>query len=236
VAPPGKVLLELDYKQAEVYMAAVYCDDPNMWADLASGDFHRRTAAYVNKCAESDVTTWQRTKAKNSTFGKFFLIGANKFAKQNSISLDEAHTYMREWDARYPRYQSYVKDCYNEVCRTGELVTITERKRRYPCAGAIGDTSIMPETTNFKIQSTSHDCLMSAIVEAYPVAASLDAHIVLDIHDAMLIEAWQHNWKEVAYRVRDVMRKPRFPGLPSLPVEVKVGPTWGELEEVHLSD
>lgn len=236
IAPPGRVLIELDYKQAEVWMAAVYADDPTMWLDLASGDFHRRTAAYVNKCTEAQVTSWQRAKAKNTTFGQFFLIGARKLAKQNDITLQEAQVYQKEWNGRYPCYQNYVKSCYLEACNNGELVTITGRKRRYPLAGAIGDTSIMPETTNFKIQSTSHDCLLSSIIEAFPVVRALDACIILDIHDAMLIEARRDNWKEVAQRTIEIMRKPRFPGLPSLPVELKVGTSWANLEEVELDE
>lgn len=225
------VLIEMDYKQAEVWMAWVYSQDPQMLSDLQSGDFHRRTAAFVHKIAESEVTTYQRAKAKNSTFGKFFLIGQQKFAKQNNISVEEARMYMREWDKRYPLYGKYVQDTFMEAVNTGELVTLTGRKRRYPY---INDPSIQPETTNFKIQATSHDCLMSSIVEAFPVVAALGGCIMLDIHDAMLIEARKSNWQEVAYRVAEIMRKPRFPGLPSLPVEVKMGPSWAELEEVEL--
>jgi uracil-DNA glycosylase family 4 len=226
------ILLELDYKQAEVWMAAVYCDDPNMWADLASGDFHRRTAAYVNKCSMEEVTDWQRTKAKNSTFGKFFLIGAQKFAKQNDITIQEASRYMREWDARYPKYMEYVERTFREAVETGELVTLTGRKRRYPY---VADSSIMPETCNYKIQATSHDCLMSSIIEAFPLVRDMDGCIILDIHDAMLIECRRDNVMEVANRVAELMRRPRFPGLPSLPVEAKVGPSWAEMHEIKLA-
>jgi len=232
VAAPGMVLLEADYKQAEVWMAAVYCNDPNMWADLGSGDFHRKTASFIYKVAEADVSEYQRAKAKNSTFGKFFLIGAQKFAKQNNIPIGEAQTYMREWDARYSEYPKYVRATFEEARDTGVLKTLTGRVRRYPY---VADTSIMPETTNYKIQSTSHDCLMSSIIEAFPVVESMGGCIVLDIHDAMLIEAPADRWQEIAYRVRDIMTKPRFPGLPSLPVEFKVGPSWAELEEVKLA-
>lgn len=228
-APEGKVLIEMDYRQAEVWMAAVYSRDPMMWEDLGSGDFHRRTAAYVHKCEMHEVTEWQRAKAKNSTFGKFFLIGSHKFAKQNGITISEAQMYMREWDARYTEYKRYVDSTFNEAVTTGELVTLTGRKRRYPF---VSDSSIMPETTNFKIQSTSHDCLMTSIVEAFPVVQDLGGCIVLDIHDAMLIEARESNWQEVAKRVAEIMVKPRFSGLPSLPVEVKVGTRWSSLKEV----
>jgi uracil-DNA glycosylase family 4 len=232
VAPDDDhVLLEMDYKQAEVWMAWVYSQDPTMLADLQSGDFHTRTAAFVHKIPESEVTTYQRAKAKNSTFGKFFLIGAQKFAKQNNLALSEAQMYMREWDARYPLYNKYVNAAFMEAANKGELTTITGRKRRYPY---VSDSSIMPEVCNYKIQSTSHDCLMSSIVEAFPVVKGLGGCIVLDVHDAMVIEARKSNWQEVAYRVAEIMRKPRFPGLPSLPVEVKVGPSWAELEAVEL--
>lgn len=225
------VLIEMDYKQAEVWMAWVYSQDPQMLLDLQSGDFHRRTAAFVHKIPEADVTTYQRAKAKNSTFGKFFLIGQQKFAKQNNIPIEEARMYMREWDKRYPLYGKYVQDTFMEAVNTGELVTLTGRKRRYPY---VSDPSIQPETTNFKIQSTSHDCLMSSIVEAFPVVRALGGCIMLDIHDAMLIEAPKSCWQEVALRVSEIMRQPRFPGLPSLPVECKIGPSWAEMEEVEI--
>lgn len=231
IASPGKLLLEWDYKQAEVWMAWVYSQDPDMLTDLQSGDFHRKTASFIHKIPEADVTTYQRAKAKNSTFGKFFLIGAAKFAKDNKIPVAEAMMYMREWDKRYTEYPKYVNATFMEAVNTGEIVTLTGRKRRYPF---VQDSKIMPETTNYKIQSTSHDCLMTAIVEAFPVVADLGGCIVLDVHDAMLAEVRQDNWQEVARRVRDIMRKPRFPGLPSLPVEIKVGPSWAQLEEVEL--
>ena len=242
------VIIEIDLKQAEVWMAWIYSQDPQMLADLRSGDFHRQSAAFINKVELAQVTDEQRSDAKRITFGKFFLIGADKLAMQsnrekrrdayrtgqpfiNPMSLREARTFIREWDTRYPMYGKYVEDAFKEAQETGELVSLTGRKRRYPI---IMDDSIKTQIANWKIQSTAHDVLMSAIIKAHPVCLAMGANILIDVHDAMLIEAKKSNAMEVVKRVYDIVTGAHFDGVPPLPAEAKMGYSWLETKEIHI--
>jgi uracil-DNA glycosylase family 4 len=251
------VLLEFDYRQAEVYMAWQYSQDPTMWADLQSGDFHRKSAAFIFGLGEVDVsllkkliTAEQRSDAKRITFGKFFLIGADKMARQsnrekrrdakrngtpftNPMTPLLASRFIGAWDRRYPYYGKYVDRMFNDARTKGELVSLDGRKRRYPI---VLDDSIKTQVANWPIQTTAHACLMSSIIEMFPILTSkYDAWPLIDVHDAVLVEARKDNWRDVAKEVMAIMSKPRYPGVIGLPVECKMGYSWYDLEEVEIA-
>lgn len=223
-------LLLIDYKQAEIYNAWLYCQDPTMWADLQSGDFHRSNAAYIYGVEASQVTGAQRSDAKRTTFGQFFGIGDEKLAKQTNKTRAEAHALRESWRSRYPGYVKYTKDIIIEASTTGELVTIPGRKRRFPI---LLDTSFVNQAINYKIQSTSHDYLLASIIEMFPNIEEMKGHIIVDIHDAVLIEAPKSAAKEIARCAVETMQKPRFGVDLSVPAEVKMGYSLGEVKEVN---
>lgn len=230
-APEDYVVLLVDYSQAEIWNAWVYCQDVHMLSDLQSGDFHRATASYIYGIPEADVSPEQRSDAKRTTFGMFFGIGDDKLAKQTKKTRQDASAFKAAWRKRYPGYVEYCDSVVNEARTTGELVTIPGRKRRFPC---IVDTSIVNQAINYKIQSTSHDCLLSSIVEGYWQMRGLGAYPNIDIHDAWAMLAPKNNYREVALRAIEIMQKPRFPGMPSIPCEAKAGPSLGEVEKFKL--
>lgn len=222
------ILILLDYKQAEIFTAWFYCQDANMWTDLCSGDYHRATAAWILSLPQAEVRDGQRSDAKRTTFGQFFGIGIRKLALQTNKSVAEARAFQEGWDARYPGYGLYKEAIKREVRDTGELVTVTKRKRRFP---AVIDDSYVNQAINYKIQSTSHDNLLAAIIEMYPHVTALGATPIIDLHDAVVIESPRDKAREVANIAREIMQKPRF-GMPSIPVDVKMGYSLGEVEKM----
>lgn len=223
------ILLELDYSQAEIWTAWMYCDDPQMGADLRSGDFHTKSAQFVYQVEKPSDE--QRSDGKRTTFGMFYGIGDEKLARQTNKEVHEAALFKQRWNARYPGYQKYKTRTVREAEQTGEIVTLTGRKRRFPI---IMDTSMVNAIINYKIQSTAHDYLMSSIIEAYPVVDGMGGQIWLDGHDANLMCVRKDNVREVALKVKDIMEKPRFPGLPPIPAEAKIGFSWGEMRKLGL--
>lgn len=230
-AEPGRVIVELDYKQAELWQAYFYSGDSMLGADLSTGDFHRQTAAFIHKCSPSEVESEWRSKAKNTNFGKLYRIGDAKLAKQIERSITEAHQWSQDWDNRYSTYVDWGERLFKELQETGENQTVSGRKFRYPL---VLDRSILSAIYNGPIQGTSHDYILMAIIEGYwPLYDDYEAEICLDIHDAIIIHAWEHNWEGAARRMVEIMERPRF-GFPQMYAEVKVGPSWGDLKEVHL--
>lgn len=229
-ADPGHVILELDYRQAEIYMAYFYSQDPMLKADLASGDFHTQTAAFIAAIEPTQVTKEQRFQAKKTNFGKIYLIGDTKLAKQINRSVAEAHVWSSLWDKRYSRYIAHTEELFKQAVDTGEITTVTSRKRRFPI---ILDRAPLNQIVNFQGQSTSHDYILDSIIQAYWPLRKMGADILLDIHDAILIHAPENKWQEAAALMQEVMQRPRF-GFPSVPTEIKVGESWGEVQEVEI--
>ena len=233
IAGEGRILIEIDLKQAEVWGAYYYCQSKAMLEDLQSGDFHRRAAATINNCLPSEVTSVQRSDAKSTTFGMLYRIGVVKLAAQIKKTPQEAGALIAGWSRRYPEYEKYYNNLWNDVRTKGEITTLTGRKRRYPIAL---DTSIGNQICNTPIQSTSHDVLLSAIIESYEYLASKDAHIILDCHDAILIDAPAPLWKPVLNYIVPIIEKPRFGMLVGIPCDTKIGPSWGETKEIVRSE
>lgn len=231
-AEPGYVILELDYRQAELWQAAIYSGDANMWADLRSGDFHRQTAAFIHQCAPSLVRSDQRSDAKPTNFGKLYRIGDDKLSKQIKRDLREAHNWSVLWDERYRTYVDWGESLFTQLQETGEIVSFTGRKFRWPL---VLDRSILSAVYNAPIQGTSHDYILDSIIQGYdPLYNDYGAEIMLDIHDAILIHCPADHWEAAARRMKEIMEQPRF-GLPMMPTEIKVGPSWGEVKEVELA-
>lgn len=234
IPTPGYMLVEIDQKQAEIWMAYINCNDQQMYQDLLSGDYHSSSAAYIHATELDLVTKSQRSNAKRTTFGKFFGIGLQKLAKQTNKPVAEAREWNRRWDLRYPGYVKWTQTVFDEAVNTGEVVTFTGRKRRFPL---VLDTSIRNQAVNYKIQSPSHDILLETEIECYwPMREQFDAHILLDVHDATIFEAPIEGDKykyAIDYYVKELTRS-HF-GLHPIPAEIKVGKSWGDSHEYEIS-
>lgn len=227
------VLIEIDYSQAEIWTAYAYCNDPNMGADLQSGDFHRKNAAFVYNTLPELVSDEQRSDAKRTTFGMFYGIGSFKLAKQINKSVLDAQQLQDGWRERYSGYVKWGNSVVQQIMNNGEVVTKTYRKRRFPIPM---DTSIVNAAINYPIQSTAHDALLLAIIEAYPVLDVMGARILLDNHDAMLIEARKSNAPEVTKRAVEIMESvhSKIPNMIRIPAEAKMGYSWAEMSKVKI--
>lgn len=69
-APPGYVVIEADYSQIELRIAAFIAQERSMLNIYASGgDIHTRTAMAISKLPEDEITKPIRTSAKAVNFG-----------------------------------------------------------------------------------------------------------------------------------------------------------------------
>lgn len=232
------VIVVVDYRQAEIYTAYAYCQDTNMWADLASGDFHTRSACNVFQLPPELITSEKRSSSKKVTFGQFFGIGNAKLARDMTnenkrLGIDRAYTpsdaatLQNNWRARYTGYADYCANVLQEAKTTGELVTFTKRKRRFPI---IMDTSIVNQAINYKIQSTAHDNVMLSLIDMWDTILDLGAYPIMDGHDALAFEAPRSVAAEVARCAIDFMERVRIPGMPRIPCESKTGFSLGEVK------
>lgn len=225
------VMVEVDYGKAEIWMAQAYSKDEIMLADLNSGDYHTRVAVDVLKKPVDKVTGEDRRKMKLITFGVMYGREERSLAEGIKDTVPKAAAYIRNFFKRYPRYAEYYQSIQDTARDVGELVSATGRKRRFIFIGS--DVRMLKQAVNFPIQSTTSDCTLSALIELHEKLKPLCGHVLFTVHDSIIFEAHKDRVDATLKVIHDVMTAPRFPGLPRIPAEMKVGPSWGDAKEVH---
>lgn len=225
------VIVEADYSKAELYWAAHLSGDVQMIADLASGDFHRRTAAQVFNKPEDTVTKWDRTSSKHVTFGKMYGRSSKALAKgELKCSIAQAEAFSRRWDLRYPQYIAWNREHRRIAQTVGELVSPTFRKRRFRLI-LEGDYEMLNQAVNFPIQNAASDTTMAALIKLHPLLKLYDSRPLIMIHDALVFSVHKKHLETVCALISKVMAEPQFPGWPAIEVELSVGPSWGRTKE-----
>lgn len=233
--PETHFIAEADYRQIELYMARKWSDDVNMAADLATGDFHRMTAMGVYHKEWDEVTKGDRFFTKMVTFGRLYERGAEDLTRGKSslhCSIAEAEIWIREWSKRYSGYVAWTARLKQQVKDDGIIVTPWGRKRRYYLVMGEDAHHQLRSALNFCMQSTAHDYTLSALIKLQPLLAALDTYILIEGHDALMLEVSRKHAPEVFALVTKVMESVRpNEDWPTLFVEWKSGPNWGQCRE-----
>lgn len=226
---PEHLLIEADYEKAEVWCGQYLSGDEQLLADLQSKDFHRNVASQVYKVPFEQVTELQRFRSKYVTFGIMYGITEYTLSKQMDCAVPEAKEFLELWYERYPRYRQWFNDTLELVQAEGELQSTTGRKRRFKIF--VGNNyDLLNQAVNFPVQSLSSDCTLSSAIELQPLLMQYNSHILWTVHDAIVIDVCREHLDTVKQLVNSVMSKPRFAGMPGIPVEIKVG---DRLSNVH---
>lgn len=235
---------EYDYNQIEVWLAWAFSQDDVLLSHLQSGDVHSATAegAFKTKRELWSKADWdvKRQNAKKIRFGIQYGEGAEKLASPPPVGIGgtqrDAQVFINNYKATYPDYTRWMAAIQHEALKQGYLVTPSGRVMHFPL---ILDHKELRQALNFKIQGTATDYNLSSMTELFhPESESgralraLNSWVILNKHDALVVEQDKRYRAEVVALVRSVMERPRFPGFPSIKVDAKVGPNLGQLEKV----
>jgi len=244
-ASAGRLFVGADYSQIELRIGAQITRDSAMLDVFRKGlDLHTETARQI---LGHEPSKEERAHAKTVNFGIFYGMGARRLAEQTGRDKGWAASYIRSWYATYPGVKAWQQEQEQRLLKDGFLVSIFDRRRRFGLRVRSNRKeeylAALREACNFPIQSAAGDLTSMAMIV---LRASLprEAQIVLNIHDQIIVECREKDWEKVAVRMWNVMVDAdalvsRFgfdvEFLIPTPVEVKVGPTWGGMEEVELS-
>lgn len=241
VAEEGKILIEADLKQAELWSVAYLSGDENMLEALASGDAHAATAKEVWGIDESHPH-WSayRELGKMFNFGTLFNRTAKGYAKNMfqgrkpppglegfSWTVPQAQKFINKWYSKYPKIQRWQKEQIKEAFQTGENITPTERKRRY----WLPNFKTVNQSVNIGPQSLAHDYLFNSLIQLHPLLREYDAYIWFEIHDALIIEADKNYLDESVNLIRRIMTEPKF-GFGGIPVDIAIGVNWYDVKKI----
>jgi len=234
LAPPGWQLVQADYSQLELRIAALLSKDEWLAQMFREGrDIHGYVASLIYG---PNYTREQRVAAKFVDFGTLYGRSARSVAEEHKISVSEAEqlinaflgkaTALKEWrdkQVELVRNQGYVESWYG-------------RRRRFPLITEKAFHEIRNQSYNFPIQSTASDTCLRALTKLDKLLDPKVAFPILTVHDSIVLQVREDKVKEVARIMKEVMEDVPFKNEVDFPftVDAEYGPSWGELSELKL--
>ena len=225
------LLIDADYSQIELRLLAAISGDENMIGAFLSGvDIHTSTAAKVFRVPENMVTSELRKRAKAVNFGIVYGIGEFSLSDDLHISMKEAKEYIESYKASYPLVDKYLKDIVEEGYAHGFVSTLYGRRRYIPELS--GQNKMLKKfgervAMNSPIQGTAADIIKVAMINVNRrlKEEGIDAKLILQVHDELLVEAHKDCVDLAAKILREEMENAiQLPV--SLSVELTTGETW----------
>lgn len=237
-ARPGYVVVSADFKQLELRMAWALSGDEELGKTLMTSDPHARTAAGMFRKPEENVNDADRHAAKRVSFGVLYGRTAFTLARGPLLEItggnqDLAQAYIDRFFTQYSVYHEYWKRCRWEAINVGELVTPFGRKRRWPLITDDNKKEVMNQGCNFPIQSTASDMCSLALIR---LEAELERREIgwplYTVHDEIVSEIREDRLDEGIAVIKETMTRAPFPTSAQFLVDVKVGPTLGDLVKI----
>ena len=231
IAAPGRVLIDADYSQIELRLLAHISGDAAMISAFTHGaDIHTSTAAAVFGVAPEDVTPELRKRAKAVNFGIVYGIGDFSLAGDLGIPVKQARAYIQSYLASYPDVAAYLKDIVAEAHAKGYVTTLFGRRRYIP---EISGHNAMQRkfgervAMNSPIQGSAADIVKIAMlgVSRRLAAEELDAKLILQVHDELIVEASKKDADRAAAILREEMEGAVKLSVP-LTVDLSIGERW----------
>lgn len=214
VCPKGKVMMQLDYSQAELRVVAGWSQDKQMLEWFRVGhDIHLATACKKYKIPyedaykiysnedDPDFKIWKvrRKQAKTIGFGVLYQQGPNHLKESLSTTdhkatKEEAIEFLDEWFDTFPRIRKFVKKQQKFAEEHGYVVSPFGRKRRLPEARNKREqgkyAKALRDAVNAPIQGTASDFALfsSILIREQIMQGKLPASIeqIGTIHDSLM--------------------------------------------------
>lgn len=231
----GNIYIDADYSQIELRVLAHISQDENMLAAFRNGeDIHKQAASKVLNIPIEEVTKEQRSSAKAVNFGIVYGISDFGLANQLGVSNKQAKEYITQYLEKYNGIKHFMDDIVESAKNKGYVETLFHRRRYVPelksnnyMVRQFGSRVAM----NTPIQGTAADIMKLAMKNVYKELkkSKLDAKLILQIHDELLIEVKTED-KEKA---KEILKKSMVEAAKlSIPLEVEVseGTNWYEVK------
>ncbi len=234
VAPPGRVLVSLDYSQIELRILAHIADIRELQQAFRDGlDIHALTASEMFNVPLDQMTSDIRRQAKAINFGVIYGISGFGLARNLRIPRAEAQGFIDRYFERFPGIRGYMDATVKSAQARGYVETLFGRRIHTPDINAKGPTAGFAKRAaiNAPIQGTAADVIRRAMIRMPAAIADLPARMLLQVHDELLFEVDEDAASILSARAKTVMEAAADPAVAfkvPLIVEAGQGRTWAE--------
>ncbi len=234
VAPQGKVFLSADYSQIELRVLAHMTKDKALVdAFLHDRDIHKQTASQLFDVPLDKVTHEQRQIGKKINFSIIYGLTPYGLAKDLGIKPGEAKEYIDKYFQQYTGVAKWIEKTVEYAQENGYVQTLMGRRRYVPDINEQNKTLFQAAkriATNSPIQGTSAEIIKLAMIEIDKIIAEnrLEAVIVLQIHDELVLELPKDELDKVGKMVEKVMNNVVEWAIP-LKTTIRTGKNWEQI-------
>ncbi len=235
VAPPGRVLMSVDFSQLGLYVLAHLTKDPALVEPLRErADMHRLTAAAVLEKPPEAITLEERQLGKVVNFATFAGQGASALALQLGVPAAEAKQYIARFDRHYALVRAFQDEQLRLAKEQGYIVTLAGR--HWPISGLESLDSQLRSYAERMARRGTHEGSVAdvgrrSLLDADRAlrAKGVSAVPLVEVVDEILFEVAESEVEEAAQVCSHAMRHAFELEVP-LVVGVEVGPNWADLE------
>lgn len=229
----GYRFVDADYSQIELRVLA-HCsgDEHLIQAYKEQSDIHRITASQVFHIPFDEVTPQQRRNAKAVNFGIVYGISSFGLSQDLSITRKEAAKYIDDYFATYPGIKTFLDHAVMHAKEEGYVVTLFGRRRPVP---ELSSSNFMQRSfgervaMNSPIQGAAADIIKIAMIRVNQRLKDqkMKSRLVLQVHDELLIEAYEPELDEVQNILKEEMEHAAELKVP-LEIDMHTGDNWYE--------
>ncbi|RMX47437.1 hypothetical protein pdam_00002160 [Pocillopora damicornis] len=221
----GWLLLTADFQSIELRLLSHLSEDPSL-------------VQIFNDKQCADVFT--------TLASQWYYQGSEKLGQTLKVSAEEAKGFMESFLGRFPRIKEFTRSSIESCQRKGYVSTILNRRRWLPHIKSSDFTQRSQaerQAVNFIVQGSAADICKAAMIQVMIAVCKdpyVNARLLLQIHDELLLEVPGDEIKRVAAYIKSIMEsteellgskvKLKVP----LPVTLSIGKTWGHMETLSI--
>ena len=203
------IMVSADYNQIELRLLANMADEKSMIEAYQHGvDIHTKTASEIFNVPVDRVTSAMRRDAKAVNFGIIYGISDFGLSQNIKTSRNKAKEYIASYFERYPSIQNFMNDNIEFAKEHGYAKTDFGRIRMIPelkssnyMVRKFGERVAM----NMPLQGTASDIIKLAMIATFRELKNFESHIILQVHDELVIDVKKEELSKVVKIVKDCM-------------------------------
>ncbi|XP_066024772.1 DNA polymerase nu-like isoform X3 [Pocillopora verrucosa] len=245
----GWLLLTADFQSIELRLLSHLSEDPSLvqiFNDKQCEDvFTTLASQWLGKSCK-EIQLHERERTKRIVYSVIYGVGSEKLGQTLKVSAEEAKGFMESFLGRFPRIKEFTRSSIESCQRKGYVSTILNRRRWLPHIKSFDFTQRSQaerQAVNFIVQGSAADICKAAMIQVMIAVCKdpyVNARLLLQIHDELLLEVPGDEIKRVAAYTKSIMEsteellgskvKLKVP----LPVTLSIGKTWGHMETLSI--
>lgn len=229
----GWQLLAADYSQIELRILADLSEEKSLIESFNNNeDIHSSTARIMYEVEK--VSSEQRRIAKILNFGVIYGLGPLGISRQTNLSKDQGKKFIDIYFGKYSGIRKYIEGQKLKVSQNGYAETLTGRRRYLPDINSPNQrikAGAERIAINMPIQGSAADLIKIAMINIYQELKiqKMSSILIAQVHDELIFEIAPGELMEMQAIVVNLMKSAMNLKIP-LEVEIKTGPTWGDME------